>query len=323
VKILVIRFSSIGDIVLTSPVLRCLKKQLDCEIHFLVKEAFRELVEHSPYVDKVFTLKEDLKDNLKLLKSESYSYIVDLHKNIRSSRVRSYLRVKGSGFSKLNFKKWLYVNTGLNLLPDLHLVDRYFESVKSLGVKNDHEGMDFFIPKGIHTDRFKLPDEYYALAIGGSYFTKKIPPDKLVELISILRQRVCILGGSEDVDVAEFLEGQCGDAILNLVGKTTIMESALIIQNSTALLSPDTGMMHIGAALKKPVICIWGNTIPSFGMYPYYGKHIVPNLNIEVQGLNCRPCSKLGHAKCPKGHFRCMTEQRFDKLGSWLEQMQD
>jgi heptosyltransferase-2 len=68
----------------------------------------------------------------------------------------------------------------------------------------------------------------------------------------------------------------------------------------------DTGLMHIAAAFGRPIISLWGNTAPAFGMTPYYGDRPVPYGIMETKGLWCRPCSKIGYEKCPMGHFRCM-----------------
>ncbi len=254
-KILVVRFSSIGDIVLTTPVLRCIKQQLQgTELHFLCKKQFRFLVESNPYIDKVYLLEKNTGDLLRELKQESYDYLIDLHHNLRTLRLKARLGVKTLSFDKLNYKKWLRVNLKVDILPRIHIVDRYLETVKSLGVKNDHKGLDYFIPE---KDRVNAKKEFPA-------------------------------------------------KIINACGKYNLHQSACFVEQSEKVISSDTGLMHIAAAFKKQIISIWGNTIPEFGMYPYMpgqGSRIV-----EVRDLDCRPCSKLGYKKCPKGHFKCMNE---------------
>ena len=160
-KILVIRFSSIGDIVLTTPVVRCLKNQLeDIELHVLTKKKFSNLFKKNTYVDKVFEFDNSLKDNIKELKKENYDYIVDLQKNKRSKRVTASLRCPYSSFPKLNFKKFLLTTFKINLMPDIHIVDRYFDAVKELGVKNDLKGLDFFISPENKYDIAQLPASF-------------------------------------------------------------------------------------------------------------------------------------------------------------------
>ncbi|MBP8033417.1 MAG: hypothetical protein KAZ71_02400, partial [Bacteroidia bacterium] len=146
VKILVVRFSSIGDIVLTTPILRCIKQQLkDVELHYITKNNFLSVIENNIYVDKVFTIKDSLKDVIPQLKKENYDYIIDLHHNVRTLRLKTALGKKSFSFNKLNWEKFLVVNFKKNKLPNIHIVDRYFETVQSLGVNNDGKGLDYFI----------------------------------------------------------------------------------------------------------------------------------------------------------------------------------
>ena len=141
-KILVLRFSSIGDIVLTSPVLRCLKQQIQgAEIHFLTKKKFFGLVEHNPHISKIFTFESAIDPVLKNLKAENYDLILDLHQNIRSFYVKLMLGKPAIGFDKLNIEKWFYVRWNWNRMPDLHIVDRYLQAVRVLGVRDDQGGL--------------------------------------------------------------------------------------------------------------------------------------------------------------------------------------
>ena len=145
-KLLVIRFSSIGDIVLTTPIVRCLKTQMpDIEIHYLTKKANKTILEHNPYIDKVYTLQDSIADTIKELKAEHYDFVVDLHKNLRSKIVKLSLGVPSGSFGKLNIRKWLYVTTKhKGIMPDIHLVDRYFEAVKKLNIKTNHILSDYY-----------------------------------------------------------------------------------------------------------------------------------------------------------------------------------
>ena len=146
-KILVIRFSSIGDIVLTTPVLRCIRMQTGSEVHFLTKESFRSVVEHNPHVSRVHTIRKKVSEVLPALRSEGFDFVVDLHRNLRSWQVKSALGVPSKSFDKLNWEKWLLVNIGINRLPKLHIVDRYLAAAAPLGVQNDGLGLDYFIPE--------------------------------------------------------------------------------------------------------------------------------------------------------------------------------
>lgn len=309
-KILIIRFSSIGDIVLTSPVVRCLKKQSGAEIHFLTKENFSGILSSSPYVDKVITIRKHVSEAADILLSENYDFIVDLHHNLRSMQVKRLLKKKSASFPKLNIEKWLLVNARINRMPDVHIVDRYFETVKEAGVKNDGAGLDYFIPEKDELDLSVLPvshrGNYIAFVAGAKFATKQLPADKMVAIIDRLQLPVVFLGGKEDEKTGNEIAERCGEKVFNACGKFNLNQSASLVKQSFAVITHDTGLMHIASAFKKKIYSVWGNTVPQFGMYPYLpgeGSKI-----IEVKKLSCRPCSKIGYAECPKGHFKCMNE---------------
>jgi len=313
-KILVIRFSSIGDIVLTSPIIRALKTQLGCELHILTKQKFSFLFANNPYVDQVHLLKDSITEVLPALKAENFDFVVDLQKNLRSYRVKKVLGKPSASFPKLNKQKWLLVNFKINRLPDIHIVDRYFKAVESLGVTNDLKGLDYFIPKSVVVDPLSvhpdLSDRYVAIAIGGQHTTKIMPVEKLVAVIEKINLSVVILGDQSDSIRGEEVIKQLNRTdVFNMCGKYTLDQSASLIQQAAAVISNDTGLMHIAAAFQKPLVSVWGNTVPAFGMYPYMPD--TPELSViaEVDGLKCRPCSKLGYKKCPKKHFKCMMLQ--------------
>lgn len=311
-KILVVRFSSIGDIVLTTPILRCIKQQLkDVELHYVTKHNFLSVIDNNIYVDKVFAIKDSLKDVIPQLKKENYDYVIDLHHNVRTLRLKTALGKKSFSFNKLNWEKFLIVSFKKNKLPPIHIVDRYFETVQSLGVKNDGKGLDYFIND---KDEIDIPstlptlfhEDYNALVVGGSYFTKQIPINKLKEICTKSSLPLILLGGKEDAAIAEQVYLFHKNKTINLCGKLNLNQSASIIQQANKVITSDTGLMHIAAAFKKDIISLWGNTIPEFGMGPYLaGKN---SQILEVKGLSCRPCSKLGYKKCPKGHFKCMND---------------
>lgn len=324
-KILIIRFSSIGDIVLTTPVIRCLKKQLpDCEIHYLTKYAYRELIELNPYITQRHYLKDDLKDVLAGLIKEKFDLIIDLHHNLRSARVKIALRRRSISFNKINFEKWIYVWLKWNIMPLAHIVDRYMATVRSLGVVNDGDGLDFFISRDEQIKFEDLPlthlHGFIAIAIGGNYATKKLPVEILKRLVKQLSVPVILIGGKEDERAGEEIRMTDPIKVYNGCGKFSIQQSASVIRLSKAVITHDTGMMHIAAALGKRIVSVWGNTVPAFGMAPYYGLQRESLSQIaEVKNLWCRPCSKLGFAKCPLGHFRCMNRQDANAIASWAE----
>lgn len=306
-KILIIRFSSIGDIVLTSPVIRCLKEQLEgLELHYLTKKSYETVLTGNPHIDKIHYLDKSLSDCITELKKEKFDYVIDLHHNLRTLWIKTKLGVRSSSFDKLNRQKWLLVNFKINVLPPVHIVERYLQTVEFLGVKNDSKGLDYFLMKQYDLSEL-LPashQRFIAVVIGAQHATKRLPVDKLAELCSKIKGSVVLLGGPEDKERAEEIAHSAGVHVFNGCGRFKLDESAYLISKAQKVVTHDTGLMHIAAAFNKPIISVWGNTVPEFGMYPYNAEH---SQIIQVNGLSCRPCSKIGFNSCPKGHFKCMN----------------
>ncbi|MBL0334882.1 MAG: glycosyltransferase family 9 protein [Chitinophagaceae bacterium] len=325
-KFLIIRFSSIGDIVLTTPVIRCLKKQVpDAEVHFLTRAAFLPVVQHNPYLDKIHVLAHSWELMIEELVTEDYDYIIDLHHNTKTFRVKKTLKKKSFSFYKLNIEKYIYTSLKLNFLPKKHIVDRYLDTVKSFGVSNDGAGLDYFISKQEETKREDLPGSHYAgyiaCVIGAALGTKQWPVAKWKEFCQKMNHPIVLLGGPEDAARGNEIAAVDDIKVYNACGKFSINESADLVRKAKLVITNDTGLMHIAAAYKRPVISLWGNTVPSFGMYPYYGNRSpvnpfektfqqgMPLFDIlQVNKLWCRPCSKIGYKKCPLGHFKCMNK---------------
>jgi len=320
-KILVIRLSSIGDIVLTTPVVRCIKQQVPgCELHFLTKAKFAEVLQHNPYIDKLHLLGDSLSETIATLRDEKYDFIVDLHKNIRSYLIRLSLHRPSASFNKLNFRKFLLTKLHIDIMPKTHIVDRYFGAAKRLKVENDGLGLDFFFSEVEKNDKLPLPEafrsNYIAIAIGAQHFTKIFPVEKVGELCRLLHpNKVVLIGGKTDIERGKQVVAMSQGNVINACGQLSLRQSALVLWHSDLVIANDTGMMHIAAALRKPIVSIWGGTVPQFGMYPYMPKcmeslsHIVEN-----KQLKCRPCHKLGREKCPKGHFKCMNDINIKQL---------
>jgi ADP-heptose:LPS heptosyltransferase len=315
-RFLILRFSSIGDIVLTSPVVRCLKQQVPgAEVHYVTKRNFAPVIQHNPFIDKRFYLEEDLSALIKDLKKENYDYIIDLHNNLRTLQIKIQLGVKSYSFDKLNYEKWLMVNFKINKLPPVHIVDRYMQTIKPFGVINDGKGLDYFLGLDEVQNAEKvfnrLPlthrESYIAFVIGAKHYTKQLPSEKIISICNKIQRPIILLGDKNDFDKAKTICASAANAF-NACGMFSLNESALILKNASKVITHDTGLMHIAAAFKKEVISIWGNTIPEFGMSPYYGDAPIRNQKFEIINLPCRPCTKIGFSKCPKGHFKCMLQ---------------
>lgn len=308
-----------------------MKTQVDgVEVHYATKIQFASILEENPYLDKIHLLGDRLGPLIKELRQEQFDFILDLHNNLRSKIIKMVLGVSSSSLNKINLEKWLMVKLKINKLPSVHIVDRYLKTAKSFGVKNDSLGLDYFIPEKDEVPIDWLPEthqgEYVVYAIGGQHDTKKLPLIRMIELCDKINKPIILLGGKEDEEAGEAISGfftkgevskdfesgldQLGKKaiIYNACGKFNLNQSASVIKKAKYVFTHDTGLMHIAAAFKKEIFSIWGNTIPAFGMYPYRTKFTI----LENNKLECRPCSKIGYAKCPKGHFKCMRGITFD-----------
>ena len=334
-KILVIRFSSIGDIVLTSPVLRCLRAQRPgWQIHFLTKKIFQPVVAHNPNIDRVHYLEDDLEATIRELKKEQFDFVADLHHNARTLRVKQALGAKAASFPKKNIRKWILTNMRINAMPDESIVTRYFEAVKPLGIVDDGGGLDYYIPQDMETTNDDIPashwNGYVGCVIGGSYATKQMPAEQWREFCAKVPFPVMLIGGIDDRDLGTQIAALDDVKIYNACGKFKFNESADLVRRARVVVSHDTGLMHVAAAFRKNIVSLWGNTSPELGMFPYFGANTLKtrvspkSVLMEVSGLHCHPCSKLGYDKCPRGHFKCMRRQDVDKMvaavaGYWKE----
>lgn len=312
VRFLIIRFSSIGDIVLTTPVIRAIKTQVEnSEVHFLTKAAYSEILISNPYLTKVHLLSDRTAETVENLRKEEFDYIIDLQNNFRSRNIKQSLKRMYFTLNKVNIKKWIFVNLKIDLLPELHVVDRYLQTLSLFDVTNDQKGLDFFLEESDLVSAEELPDifrtGFVAMAIGAQHNTKKLPINRIIEIAEKIEPPIVLVGGPGDRENGEIIRTSLpAKNIVNGCGKWTINQSASIIRQSKCVITHDTGMMHIAAAFRKKIIAVWGNTTPRFGMYPYFADP--ESVNFEVNGLKCRPCSKLGKTRCPKKHFRCMND---------------
>lgn len=323
-RFLVIRFSSIGDIILTTPVFRLLKNQFPkAEIHWVTKCSFASVLEENPNIDKIW--RWDDKDDRKLLKQESFDFVFDLQKNARSRQVKwMFFGTPISTITKQNFRKLIWVVLKqknirkwgwlAKFLECRTFTDRCIDVLKVYGIVDDEQGLDYNVSSDTEKmliSSFNLPQEFVCLSLGGSFFTKRMPANKWQKLMTDLNKDVVLIGGSSDLELSELLvvnlmNSKINFSVINLVGKLSLKESATVLNLSNQVYTGDTGMLHIAAALGRDLTLFWGNTIPEFGMKPPI-KRESKFAEIEVEGLSCRPCSKLGFNECPKAHFNCMN----------------
>lgn len=326
-KILVIRFSSIGDIVLTSPVYRILQEQLPygAEVHLLTQKRFAFVQESNPFVNKVWGVERSGMEVFNELREEKFDYIIDLHNSLRSRNIRKKLGALSFHVDKKNFRKWILVNLGIWKGSIGHIVDRYIDTLEVFKVHNDGKGLEYFIPSTTKSLQDLLPQDFIqegfmVVAAGGAHEGKRWSNENWIELSECFREeRIVWIGGKEDIiDLGHIPKH------LDLIGKCSVHESARLVENARAVICGDTGMMHIAAAFEKDIIVLWGCTTPdlAMGIYrskPSVGEHMhAVYLQAKRKG---RPCSKLGN-HCKYGmHNKCIdviqvkhVEEAFNKM---------
>lgn len=315
-SILVVRLSSIGDIVLTTPVLRRLKERFPgAGLDYCTKRSFHCLLEHSPYVDSLYSPDEP--------PPGPYDIVVDLQNNLRSrSMVGELEAVEVFRYRKRNWKKALLVQAGINLYHGaLPVPERYMESLDGTGVQGDEAGCELW--PGENDDAYAAGvlssgDPKLAVCFGARHYTKRYPSERFATVISRLLDafplQVVLLGGADDGghadEIMKLLPAVHAPMVSNLAGACSLMETAAVLKNVDAVLTNDTGLMHMASAFGRHLFVLFGSSVAEFGFLPYN----VPYTLFEVAGLRCRPCSHIGRESCPKGHFRCMRDIDPEKI---------
>ncbi len=305
-RLLFIRFSSIGDIVLTTPAIRCAKQQIPgVEIHFLTKLSMKEVTEANPYIDHFHYLDQDINALIPILKKQSFDAVIDLHHNQRTWRIKRALGVKAFSYKKLSIQKIILTTLGIDLLKKEHITKRYMDTVTSLGVMDDGKGLDYFIPPHTQSVINDLPENfksgYVGLVIGASYLNKKLPFEKLSTLIASIHLPIVLIGGPDDKEVGVALQQSFVDRVFNACGNYRINESAIFVKHAQSIVSHDTGFLHIACAFNKPTVTIWGATTPALQFSALYPSNSdSPRFDAIVPNLKCQPCAKQGSNDCPK-----------------------
>lgn len=318
-KLVIIRLSSLGDILLTTPLIRSIKKSYPkIEIEFILKEQYKDLLLHNPYLSKLHLYKTDntayktvLFDELK---KQNFDLLIDLQKNIRSKEIAGVLKVETTTFNKRSLDKFLLVNFKINRLKNSPPIPvRYAEEFYNFNL--DDDGLDLFLPGNISSSLHSA-GSYIGFAPGSRHFTKMWPKEYFIELGNILNKegyKVVLFGGESDKRICEEISSVVNSSI-NLCNDDHLFQTAVDMKQCSALVCNDSGLMHIGCALKVPVLTFFGSTVKEFGFTPYKNKNII----LENNSLSCRPCSHIGRNSCPKRHFKCMLDLKpaiaFDKL---------
>ncbi|MFD2933259.1 glycosyltransferase family 9 protein [Spirosoma flavum] len=314
VKVLILQFASIGDVVLTSPVVRCLKQQLpNADVHFCTKRDYQPIIAHNPHIAERHYLDGSLVALIRQLRAQQFDYVIDLQNTFVTDLIKTALGTRSYSVEKQSLRQWLYVRWKVNALPDHHIVDRYLATVQPLGIEDDGRGLDYFIPYKDDIETNWLPathqNDFVAYAIGGRHMTRRLPVLRMIELCLKINYPIVLLGDKDDRKAGEEIVQALGSKqIYNACGHFNLNQSASLLQQARLVFSHDTGLMHIAAAFRKKIYSIWGSTTPQFGFYPYKTAHV----RLETSGLGCRPCSSTGTDNCPMKHFNCMNSLPFD-----------
>ncbi len=317
-KILVIRFGGISGVLLTTPIVRCIKKQLpEVELHFLVAVEYKALLANNPYIDATHIWFHGISVTDEL-KAKNFNEVIDLQNNADSRAITKRLKTKTSFAANQNFQKFVFTNLKINIMPHHHDVDRNIKTVAHLGVQNDGADLDFFLTASDETKQSDIPAShhlgYMAAVIGSSKFTKRMPVSKWQELCKKINHPIILLGDKHEKEAGDAIASVDEVKIYNACGKFSLHECASLLRQSKLVITHDTGLMHIAAAMQKPTITIWGSTKPSLGKAPYYGAKKSSSINISVENLWCRPCTVNGKDACPLGHFKCMKNIDVNKI---------
>ena len=319
-SVLIIRLTSIGDVLLTTPLLRILRNLYpQSRIDFLTTSQMQSVFKHNPNIDNLYTISrksnftELSKKRRELSGKDKYDIVIDLQNNVKSRYLRLHLGKKILTFDKrrLYKLKLVYLKkipSDYALIPDL-----YIKTAREIGAEPDGKGLEFWLPTDKQTGFYtKFVDKEgknnkmdIVIAPGAYHFTKRWPKEHFVSLIRLLIDtgyRVSLLGGKEDIRLGEYFESIFKDKITNYIGKTDLSGSAEVIDKHGVVITNDTAIMHIAAARRTPVIALFGSTVRQFGFTPYNAPHKIIEKNIP-----CRPCTHYGKAHCPKKHFKCMN----------------
>jgi len=281
----------------------------------------RAVTEANPYVDHFHYLAGDFGALITELKAYKFDYIIDLHKNLRSFRIRAALGVPVFAYDKLSVEKFLLTKFQINRMPNRHISLRSVDALAPLGVVFDGKGLDYFIPEKVQVPAL-FSAGYVALVIGASFATKKLSLDSLKQLVKLIPHPIVLIGGPEEKADGTELAMLDPDRIVNTCGTYSLHESAALVRDARIVISHDTGMLYIACAFEKNVIAIWGATSPALQVEPLMPENAKTRVfQAIVPNLTCQPCSNFGTKTCPKGHFNCMNQQDLPEIARQVGEM--
>jgi heptosyltransferase-2 len=310
-KLLIIRLSSLGDILLTTPLIRSIKVRYpSIKIDFVVRDEYKNAISSNVYLENIHVYRRDRPntDLVETLRSREYDIVADLQNNFRSNTLTQNLSGWHYKFKKLNIKKFLLVHTKLNFLKDAKQIpERYAEALGENIL--DDSGLDFFIPEGIEPSMSEN-GKYMGLCPGAQHFTKMWPEEYFVELgnkLNDMGYKVVLLGGNSDRLLCRMLQFKIKNSI-DVSNENKLHQLAADMKMCKGIVCNDSGLMHLASALRIPLVTIFGSSVVEFGFTPYLAESTV----LENDSLNCRPCSHVGKSACPRDHFNCMKKIKPD-----------
>ncbi|KAB2840385.1 MAG: glycosyltransferase family 9 protein [Melioribacteraceae bacterium] len=306
-KILIIRLSSLGDVLLASPLLRSIKKSNPkIEIDFIVQSGYADALKYNPNISKIFSYAKN-GDNKSLydeLLKRNYDLIIDLQNNNRSAGIVKSFSKPVAKFYKPTLKKFLLVHFKINLFGEIiSIPERYANSFNE--IKLDEKGLELFIPEDIKP-RINFDENLIGFCPGSKHFTKMWPAEYFIELGNKLindGKKIILLGGKDDKRICDEISSKIKGAT-NLSGENNLLQIAADMKSCRLIICNDSGLMHTACAVNVSVAAIFGSTVKEFGFFPYNSRSLV----LENNSLSCRPCSHIGRKSCPKKHFKCMKE---------------
>lgn len=324
-RILCVRFSSIGDVLLTTPLVRALKRRhRDAELVFVTKRSMAPLVADNPHLDQVLALEpgESITDLARRVRALRPTHGLDLHGSLRSAALRLLVRCRWSGHSKRKLARTTLIATKIDLYgKHVPVAERYFEAARGggadLDVHPDGGPPEFFLSAAAReragrwlAERGLDAQPLAALAPGAAHATKRWPIAHWLALVERLQRAgygLVAVGGPEDRDLASRL----GSNVASAAGAFTLQDTGACLARAAVLVSGDTGVMHMATGVGTPVVALFGPTVEAFGFFPYTKRAAV----LERE-LGCRPCSAMGTERCPLGHHRCMEDLLPDQVAA-------
>lgn len=303
-KILIIKPSSLGDVIHSLPFLNVIKSHFESsEIHWVIAKGLECLFEYHPMIDKLWVINKDEWKNIrkvrhtiteisslcKELRDESYDIVIDLQGLLRSGILTNATNAPiRLGFKEAREGSSIFYTHKIEGGKEIHAVDRYLKIASEMGCNIDN--IIFPLPLIIEQEKVtklkKGINEYAVFVPGARWKTKQWPPENFAKLSSIMDIKSIVIGSNEEREISEYIESNSSGNAFSMAGKTSLKELIPLIRNAKFIVSNDSGPMHIAAACNVPVVAIFGPTNPVL-TGPYGQHHIVVKST-----LPCSPCYK-------------------------------